>query len=168
MAGATYALYSWVVHRLMGHGVERAAAMGSVFGAGGVLLLPVLAATGAPLLASGQSLAVAAYMALVPMFLGYYLFGVGLTRLRPSTATTLTLTEPAVAALLAVLVVGEQLAMLGWIGLAVLAAALIVLALAPTNGTGPQPATAAGETIPAGTSAATPGRPAQAAPAPLP
>ena len=168
VAGATYALYSWVVHRLMGHGVERAAAMGSVFGAGGVLLLPVLAATGAPLLASGQSLAVAAYMALVPMFLGYYLFGVGLTRLRPSTATTLTLTEPAVAALLAVLVVGEQLAMLGWIGLAVLAAALIVLALAPTNGTGPQPATAAGETIPAGTSAATPGRPAQAAPAPLP
>ena len=168
VAGATYALYSWVVHRLMGNGVERAAAMGSVFGAGGVLLLPVLAATGAPLLASGQSLAVAAYMALVPMFLGYYLFGVGLTRLRPSTATTLTLTEPAVAALLAVLVVGEQLAMLGWIGLAVLAAALIVLALAPTNGTGPQPATAAGETIPAGTSAATPGRPAQAAPAPLP
>jgi DME family drug/metabolite transporter len=140
VAGATYALYSWVVHRLMAHQVGRAAAMGAVFGAGGVLLLPVLLLTGAPLLASSQSFAVAAYMALVPMFLGYYLFGVGLTRLRPSTATTLTLTEPAVAALLAVMVVGEHLAALGWIGLSVLAAALIVLAVAPTNTTEPRPA----------------------------
>ena len=168
VAGSTYAVYSWVVHRLMAHQVDRAAAMGAVFGTGGVLLLPVLLATGAPLLASNQSFAVAAYMALVPMFLGYYLFGIGLTRLRPSTATTLTLTEPAVAALLAVLVVGEQLAVLGWIGLSILAAALIVLALAPTNSTGPRPPAAAGETIPAGTSPATQDRPAQAAPAPLP
>ena len=167
VAGATYALYSWVVHRLMGHGVDRAAAMGAVFGTGGVLLLPVLLVTGAPLLASSQSFAVAAYMALVPMFLGYYLFGIGLSRLRPSTATTLTLTEPAVAALLAVLVVGEQLAVLGWTGLSILATALVVLALAPTNSTGPRPATTAGETIPAGTNSATQQRPAQAAPAPL-
>ncbi|MFI7741604.1 DMT family transporter [Kocuria rhizosphaericola] len=133
VAGATYALYSWVVHRLMGHGVGRAASMGAVFGAGGALLLPVLAVTGAPLLASAQSFAVAAYMALVPMFLGYFLFGVGLTRVRPSTATTLTLTEPAVAAVLAVVVVGERLTAAGWTGLAVIAAALVVLALAPAN-----------------------------------
>lgn len=133
VAGATYALYSWVVHRLMGHGVGRAASMGAVFGAGGALLLPVLALTGAPLLATGQAFAVAAYMALVPMFLGYFLFGVGLARVRPSTATTLTLTEPAVAAVLAVVVVGERLTGAGWTGLAVLAAALVVLALAPTN-----------------------------------
>ncbi|GAA1770472.1 DMT family transporter [Kocuria aegyptia] len=141
VAGATYALYSWVVHRLMGHGVGRAASMGAVFGAGGTLLLPVLALTGAPLLASGQSFAVAAYMALVPMFLGYFLFGIGLARVRPSTATTLTLTEPAVAAVLAVVVVGERLAGAGWAGLAVIAAALVVLALAPANVVEPRPGT---------------------------
>lgn len=133
VAGATYALYSWVVHRLMGHQVGRAASMGAVFGAGGALLLPVLLITGAPLVASAQSFAVAAYMALVPMFLGYYLFGIGLTRVRPSTATTLTLSEPVVAAVLAVVVVGEQLTAAGWTGLSVIAAALVVLALAPTN-----------------------------------
>lgn len=171
VAGATYALYSWVVHRLMTHQVPRAAAMGAVFGAGGILLLPVLLATGAPLLASSQSFAVAAYMALVPMFLGYFLFGVGLTRLRPSTATTLTLTEPAVAALLAVVVVGEQLAVLGWIGLSILAAALIVLALAPTNTTAPRPTAARdaySEGTPTGTGPAIQESPAQSAPAPLP
>lgn len=149
VAGAAYALYSWTVHRLMGHGVGRAASMGAVFGAGGALLLPVLLLTGAPLLASGSSFAVAAYMALVPMFLGYWLFGLGLTRLRPSTATTLTLAEPAVAALLAVAVVGERLPPVGWAGLGVLGAALVVLALAPggdvpgTDGGGAPPGSGA-------------------------
>ena len=105
--------------------------MGAVFGAGGALLIPVLLFTGAPLVASVGAFSVAAYLALVPMFLGYLLFGFGLTRVSPSTATTITLSEPAVAAVLAVVVVGERLAPLGWIGLAVLGVALAVLALGP-------------------------------------
>ena len=140
IAGITYALYSWVVHRLISREIGRAAAMGAVFGFGGALLIPVLLLTGAPLLASTESFTVAAYMALIPMFLGYYLFGLGLKRVRPSTATTLTLIEPAVAALLAVVVVGEQLTTLGWAGLAVLAVALVVLGVAPTNSDDAAPA----------------------------
>lgn len=100
VAGTSYAVYSWVAHRLMGAGISRAAAMGSVFGAGGLLLLPVLILTGAPLLASPQAFWVASYMALIPMFAGYLLFGCGLTRVSPSTATTIALVEPAVATLL--------------------------------------------------------------------
>lgn len=133
VAGATYALYSWSAHRLMGRGVGRAAAMGSVFGLGGLALLPVLALTGASLLASPQAFAVGAYMALVPMFLGYVLFGLGLTRISASTATTLTLAEPAVAAVLAVLVVGERLTLLGWLGTAGIGLSLLILALAPSG-----------------------------------
>jgi DME family drug/metabolite transporter len=127
VAGATYALYSWAAHRLMQRGTERAAAMGSVFGIGGLLLLPVLLVTGAPLLASGPSFAVGAYMAVVPMFLGYFLFGFGLARVLPSTATTLTLAEPALAAVLAVAVVGERMDVLGWFGLGLVGVALAVL-----------------------------------------
>ena len=133
VAGGTYALYSWVAHRLMQEGVGRAASMGAVLGAGGALLVPVLLVTGGPLVTSAESFVVAAYMALVPMFLGYFLFGYGLTRVTPSTATTLTLSEPAVAAILAVVVVGERLTAAGWLGLAIISAALVVLALAPTN-----------------------------------
>ncbi|QWS33611.1 DMT family transporter [Curtobacterium aetherium] len=135
VAGVTYAVYSWASRRLMVDGVPRAAAMGAVFGGGGLLLVPVLAVTGAPLLAAAQNIAVGAYMALVPMFLGYLLFGYGLSRIPASTATTVTLTEPAVAAVLAVLVVGERLTALGWVALGVIGAALVVLALAPTNTT---------------------------------
>ena len=50
-----------------------------------------------------------------------------------STATTLTLAEPAVAAVLAVLVVGEHLGVVGWIGLGIIASVLVILAVAPTN-----------------------------------
>jgi len=127
VAGVTYALYSWVVHRMMQRNVGRGASMGAVFGLGGVLLIPVLLATGGPLLSSTQSLAVAAYMALVPMFLGYFLFGIGLARVRPSTATTLTLIEPAVAAVLAIVVVGERMGVAGWVGLALIGVGLVLL-----------------------------------------
>lgn len=132
-AGMTYALYAWVAHRLMNGGVGRAASMGAVFGGGGLLLIPVLIATGAPLIASPQAFAVASYMALVPMSLGYLLFGIGLARVSASTATTITLTEPAVATVLAVLIVGERLTTMGWVGLSVIAIVLVLLAAAPTN-----------------------------------
>jgi DME family drug/metabolite transporter len=127
VAGVTYALYSWVAHRLMRAGAGSRGAMGAVFGIGGILLLPVLAVTGGPLLDSWGNAAVGVYMAVVPMFLGYVLFGWGLARVPASTATTLSLLEPAVAAVLAVLVVGERLAPGGWIGVGLVAACLTVL-----------------------------------------
>ena len=46
VAGATYALYSWSAQRLMSRNIGRAAAMGAVFGLGGVALMPVLLLTG--------------------------------------------------------------------------------------------------------------------------
>jgi DME family drug/metabolite transporter len=129
VAGLTYALYSWAAHRVINTGVPSRATMGAIFGIGGLLLMPVLAATGAPIVASWQNLAVGAYMALVPMFAGYVLFGWGLARVRASTATTLSLSETVVAAVLAVLVVGERLPPLGWLGAAMIAASLFVLTL---------------------------------------
>ncbi|WP_427018873.1 DMT family transporter [Pseudarthrobacter sp. P1] len=127
VAGFTYALYSWAAHRLMNRGIESRAAMGAVFGLGGLLLMPVLAATGAPLLASWSNAAVGGYMALVPMFAGYVLFGWGLARVRASTATTLSLVEPVVASALAVAVVGEHLPALGWVGAGLVVGSLVVL-----------------------------------------
>lgn len=129
LAGLTYAVYSWAAHRLINTGVPSRAVMGAVFGLGGLLLMPVLAATGAPFVASWQNFGVGAYMALVPMFAGYVLFGWGLARVRASTATTLSLAETVVAALLAVLVVGERLPALAWVGAALITGSLFVLTL---------------------------------------
>jgi DME family drug/metabolite transporter len=127
LAGFTYALYSWGAARVMRCGLPSRPVMGAVFGLGGILLLPVLALTGAPLIASG-SLAVAAYLAIVPMFLGYVLFGRGLATVAASTATTVSLLEPAVAAIIAVIVLGEHLPPIGWLGLGLLFASLVITA----------------------------------------
>jgi DME family drug/metabolite transporter len=101
--------------------------MGAVFGFGGALLLPVLLLTGAPILASWHNFAAVAYLALVPMFAGYALFGRGLAAIPASTATSLSLLEPAVAAIIAVLVLHERLPVLGWVGMGVLLASLLAL-----------------------------------------
>lgn len=127
LAGFTYAFFSWSARRLMQSGTPPRTAMGATFGLGGLLLLPVLLVTGAPLLGSLQNAAVGLYMALVPMFLGYLGYGYGLARVPASTATTLTLLEPVVAALLAVAVVGERLPPLGWLGVALVVACLVWL-----------------------------------------
>jgi len=124
LAGTTYALYSWSARQLMQRGVPSRAAMGATFGLGGLLLMPVLLVTGAPFLDSLTNLAVGTYMALVPMFLGYIAFGMALSRIASSQATTISLFEPVVAAMLAVLIVGERLPPLGWLGVSMIIACL--------------------------------------------
>lgn len=133
LAGTTYALYSWAAHRLTSQGLTARAAMGAVFGLGGLLLMPVLAVTGGPLLESWRSLGVGAYMAAVPMFAGYLLFGWGLARVGASTATSISLLETVVAALLAVVVVRERLPALGWLGAGVVLASLFILTPRPNR-----------------------------------
>ncbi|KGJ10422.1 EamA family transporter (plasmid) [Paracoccus versutus] len=127
VGGLTYALYSWTARRLMLRGIHSRVAMGTTFGIGGLLLMPVLVATGGPFLASWGNAAVGIYMALVPMFLGYVCFGIGLARISASMATTITLIEPVMAAMLAILVVGERLPALGWIGVVLVVSCLVVI-----------------------------------------
>ncbi|MCY1157192.1 MAG: hypothetical protein MOP51_212, partial [Citricoccus sp.] len=66
---------------------------------------------------------------------------------------TVTLSEPAVATVLAVVIVGERLTPIGWTGVAVISAVLVILALAPTNA--PAPASAMAP-VPASSTARTP------------
>lgn len=132
LAGLTYAFYSWAARRLMQRHVPARAAMGAMFGLGGLLLMPVLLTTGAPFLASWNNAAVGLYMALVPMFLGYICFGYGLARVPASTAITITLLEPVVAAALAGVIVGERLAPAGWVGVGLIFACLVCITL-PTR-----------------------------------
>lgn len=129
LAGITYALYSWSARKMMQQGVSSKAAMGVTFGIGGVLLMPILFMTGEPLLNSWTNAGVGIYMALVPMFIGYVCYGIGLARIKASTATTITLIEPVIAALLAVTLIGEQLLVMGWVGIGLIILCLIIITL---------------------------------------
>jgi len=138
LAGLAYALYTYASSRAIHSAVPDVdgrppasnGAMGAMFGIGAVLLLPVLLVTGGPLLQSWTSVGIAGYLAVGPMFVAYLLFGIGLRSIRSSSVTTITLLEPVVATVLAVVVVGERLAPVGWVGLACVLLGLGVLVTA--------------------------------------
>ncbi|GAA5630830.1 hypothetical protein Acal02_01445 [Acinetobacter calcoaceticus] len=130
IAALTYSLYSWAAKKMIDRGVDSKASMGLIFGFGALILLPTLFFTGTNLFDEPVNLYVVGYMMLIPMFLGYLLFGYALKTISASTATTLTLFEPLVAALFAVLLVGEQFAPIGWVGMALIFVCLAVLSKA--------------------------------------
>ncbi|WP_139974124.1 EamA family transporter [Ochrobactrum sp. CGA5] len=133
IAGFTYALYSSCARQLMQRSISSTTAMGATFGLGGLMLMPVLIATGEPFLASWNNAAVGLYMAFVPMFIGYVCFGYGLSRVETSVATTITLFEPVVAAFFAVVIVGERLAALGWFGVLLVVICLVSITIPTRN-----------------------------------
>jgi len=130
LAGCSYALYTYASTRAIREGHTGRAVMGGMFGVGAIALTPVLLVSGTAILHSGQSIAIAGYLAVGPMFVAYLLFGFGLKRITSAVATTITLLEPFIATLLAVLIVGEQLEWVGWIGLALILLGVTVLATA--------------------------------------
>ena len=130
IAGLAYAVYTYASSRAIRAGHPSRGVMGAMFGIGALPLLALLVVIGAPLLQSWQSIGLAAYLAIGPMFVAYLLFGVGLRSIRSSSATTITLLEPLVATALAVLVVGERLAPVGWAGAALVLAGLLLLVTA--------------------------------------
>lgn len=127
VAGFSYALYAIIAEKLIRRGHTSGAVMGTMFAGGGVLVLPVVLATGTAWLATVSGALVALHLALFTVFLAYWLFGHGLRHTSASTATTLSLAEPAVAAMLGVALVGERLPVVSWSGLVVLALGLAVL-----------------------------------------
>lgn len=130
LAGLAYALYTYASSRAIRAGHPSRGVMGGMFGLGAVPLLVVLVAIGSPLAQSWTSVSLTAYLVLGPMFLAYLLFGIGLRSVRSSAATTITLLEPVVATVLAVLVVGERLTPLGWAGFGLVLIGLAVLVTA--------------------------------------
>ena len=137
LAGLTYAVYSWAVSsgvRAVPDGPSGAAGtgrgvVGAVFGLAAVPLVVLAVVVGGAHLAVVGDWPVFLYLALVPTALGHSLYAVGLRSVRASVATLLSLLEPVVAAVLAVLVVGEHLGVVGWAGIALVVVGLALLGL---------------------------------------
>ncbi|GAA3796234.1 DMT family transporter [Streptomyces phyllanthi] len=126
-AGLSYAVYALIGGRLIAHGHPSEGVMGVLFGAAGLLVLPLVLSADTHWLTTTRGAAVAVYLALFTVYLAYRLFGHGLRRTPASVATSLTLVEPAVAAVLGVTVLGERLPAVSWCGLAVLGLSLVLL-----------------------------------------
>jgi DME family drug/metabolite transporter len=128
LAGAAYATYTLTSKRLLGAGHTPERVMAAAFGAGALLLAPVLAIGDPGPLFGGGGLALVLFLGVVPTALAYVLFARGLRRLSASETSTLTLAEPLTAGLLGALVLGESLTALAGLGAGLVLAGLLVLA----------------------------------------
>ncbi|PPH39177.1 EamA family transporter [Rathayibacter sp. AY1E3] len=126
-AGASYALYAVCGKLLLERGLSPVAAMGAQFGAAALLALPFLL-LGDPSRLSG-SIPAALWLGVVTVAVAYTFFARGLRVLPAATVSTLTLLEPATATLLGVAVLGERLTAGAVLGVAVLVAAVLLLAV---------------------------------------
>lgn len=126
-AGTAYAAYTLAGKALIDQGWDATTSMGAMFGTAGVVSVGVLAAGDTSWLADG--LVTVLWLGLVTTTGAYVLFGYGLARLAAPTVATLTLAEPLTATVLGLAVLGERLSVASVLGLGVLAAGLVVLAL---------------------------------------
>ncbi|BDI23126.1 DMT family transporter [Herbiconiux sp. L3-i23] len=130
-AGLSYAVYTLASKRLLDAGWTPPSAMGAVFGTAAVFGLAVLLTTDTRWLASADGLAMAAWLGLGTVTVAYLLFGAGLRVLPAPTVSTLTLAEPLTASLLGILVLGERLAPVAWLGIAAIIAGILILVVRP-------------------------------------
>jgi drug/metabolite transporter, DME family len=132
-AGGSYALFTLSSKRLLDRGVPRPVAMGATFGAGGLLLLPVLLGGDAPagvgaLVVDPLGAAVVAWLGLATVLVAYRAYARGLARLRPESVTTYSLAEPLTAAVLGLAVLGEAWSMTATAGAAAVIAGMALSA----------------------------------------
>lgn len=127
LSGLAYAAYSTIAARLITRGEDDRAVAGLLFGAAAVLLLPVLLATSPGWLLTGTGALALAYLGVAATSGAYLLFARGLRTTPVTAAATLTLAEPAVAAVLGVAVLGERLGGAALGGLLLLGAGLLLL-----------------------------------------
>jgi DME family drug/metabolite transporter len=155
LAGLSYACYAVAAASLITGGGSPRTVMGLLFGGAAVLLTPVLAATSPGWLTSARGLVVIGYLGVVTTVLAYLLYGSGLRTVPAPVAVTLGLAEPAVAALLGLVVLGERLTGQAVAGLALIGSALAILTL----GRAARPADADSGQLPGGVSGHSGGRP---------
>lgn len=128
-AGLMYAGYATVAGHFIGGGADERAVAGLLFGGAALMLLPVLLAGSPGWLLTGSGVLVAGYLGAVTTTVGYVLYMGGLRTTPVAVATTLTLAEPAVAAVLGVVVLGERLNGGAAAGLGLLVLSLLILLL---------------------------------------
>lgn len=125
VAAVAYAVYAVGAASLITRGAPPGGVVGLYFGAAGVLLLPALAFDPPTWVLRPPGLLTAVWLGAATVALAYWLFGRALRRLEPGEATTITLAEPATAAVLGVAVLGERLTPVAWSGVSVIAATLV-------------------------------------------
>lgn len=126
-AGLSYALYA-AASRPLVEAKGPDVAMAAAFGVAAILSLPLLLLPGTMALLTPAGALALAHLAILATAVAYLLFARGITQLRVATAATVSLVEPATAVALGLLVLREDLAPSGAVGIALILGSVVLLA----------------------------------------
>jgi DME family drug/metabolite transporter len=126
-AGVGYAIYTVNAKALVTAGVDSTTALAVAFGGAVPIAFALLAVGNWQWLIGVSGLSLALYLGIFPTALAYFFFGKGLRVLSAATVATITLIEPVVATLFAVVLIGEKLAIQEVAGIAVVLVGLLAL-----------------------------------------
>ena len=115
-AGAGYALYAVATRRAIDAGVGSTRALAWQFSIGALILSPGLVIASSDGLGDPAGLVMIAHLGVLTVGLAYFLYGIGLRHLAPSTAVSITVIEPVAATVIAAVVLDERPSALGWLG----------------------------------------------------
>ncbi len=125
-AGAAYAVYAHTSKTLLAEqSPDLVTAV--LFSLGALLLLPILFVSNLSWLHTGNGFVVALHLGLIATALAYILFTRGLQLVPVGSAVTLSLAEPLTASLLGVLLLGEQLDLIGIVGITLILAGFVTM-----------------------------------------
>lgn len=127
LAGISYAAYTECASVALTVGASPTATMAGLFFLAGVFASPLLLTQDLGWLGEISGLVMILYLSLVTLSLAYVWFGWGLQHLPPTSVVMLTMFEPVVAAVLAIIILDETLGYVSWIGVGVVLAGLGVV-----------------------------------------
>ena len=129
-SGFGWAVYASIGKVCIGRGLDSSTCMAALFTVGAVLLSPFLVVDDLSWVRTPDGVALALYLGIVTVGVAYTCYGRGLRVLPAPTVITLTLAEPITAAVLASIVLHEDIDAVGWLGIALVLVALVVTARA--------------------------------------
>ncbi|HEX6247785.1 MAG TPA: EamA family transporter [Nocardioidaceae bacterium] len=126
-AAASYATYIVAGNAAEARGLDTQSFLAAAFAVSALLTLPWLILGELAWVTTGGGALLLGYLVLVPTILAYSFFNRGLRGVRSSTASTLALVEPVVAATLAYVLLGERLGALGLVGAGMILLGLLLI-----------------------------------------
>jgi DME family drug/metabolite transporter len=126
-AAASYATYIVAGNAAEARGLDTQSFLAAAFSVSALVTLPWLLLGQVGWIGTVGGALLIGYLVLVPTILAYSLFNRGLRGVRSSTASTLALIEPVVAATLALVLLGESLSVLGMVGAAMILLGLLLI-----------------------------------------
>lgn len=126
IAGLIFAFYTLSSKSILAK-EEAIPSVAMTFSVSAVFLLPFLFIYDLSWLNDAGNVGIILYLGLATTSIAYVFYARGLNKIPSSSALTLSLAEPTTAAILGVLIVGENLSGMSWVGILLLLGSIVVL-----------------------------------------